>query len=155
MLQKDHWRKEQIIRIRSLFVGKKIIHKFNEGELSRRVISVVKEFPDFYNVVYDCDFIIISLIQWLFTQSYKLEDDYEEGNLRIVPGVRKYLKKFFAAAITQVETSEFHNFSTHNLFQRGTKYMYTNLICLEHRNKVHLYHNYTITLFLHFIFFNV
>lgn len=36
------------------FVGKKYIHKFNEGEWPGRVISVVKGFLNFYNV-YDCD----------------------------------------------------------------------------------------------------
>lgn len=106
-----------------LFVGKKIIHKFNEGEWSGRVISVVKGFPDFYNVVYDCDLNDQSNPVAIYT--YKLKDDYKEGNLRIVPEVRKK-KNLIAGANTQVETLwEMHNLSTDNLFQRCTKYTYT------------------------------
>lgn len=106
-----------------LFVGKKIIHKFNEGEWPGRVISVVKGFPDFYNVVYDCDLNDQSNPVAIYT--YKLKDDYKEGNLRIVPEVRKK-KNLIAGANTQVETLwEMHNLSTDNLFQRCTKYTYT------------------------------
>ena len=36
-----------------LFVGKQVLHTFNEGKFKGRVISVVKGFPDFYNLVYD------------------------------------------------------------------------------------------------------
>lgn len=41
--------------------------------------------------------------------TYKLKDDYKEGNLRIVPEVRKK-KNLIAGANTQVETLwEMHN----------------------------------------------
>lgn len=70
-----------------LFVGKKIIYKFNEGEWFGRVISVVKGFFDFYNVVYDCD--LNDQFNLVVIYIYKLKDDYKEGNLRIVLEVRK------------------------------------------------------------------
>lgn len=49
--------RRQCHRENPLFVGQWVLHKFKEEEGPWRVISVVKGFPDFYNIVYDCDVI--------------------------------------------------------------------------------------------------
>ncbi|KAL3867760.1 hypothetical protein ACJMK2_040610, partial [Sinanodonta woodiana] len=66
-----------------LLVGKKVIHTFNEGKWPGRVLSVVAGFPEFYNIVYDCDLQENSSPNAIYT--YTLKEDYRNGNLEIVP----------------------------------------------------------------------
>ena len=60
-----------------LLVSKKVSHKF-EGDIwyTGKVISVVPGFPSWYNVKYDGDTAIYS---------YKLLEEYKNGDLKIVP----------------------------------------------------------------------
>ncbi|VDI49877.1 Hypothetical predicted protein [Mytilus galloprovincialis] len=71
-----------------LFVGKRVSHAFNDGKWKGHVISVVKGFPDFYNIVYDTDMTDVgdtSSASAIYT--YKLKEDYRNGNLEIIPEV--------------------------------------------------------------------
>ena len=56
-------------------VGKRVFHRFSEGEWAGQVISVVPGFPELYNIRYDDD-------DSLYT--YQLLEDYRAGDLRIV-----------------------------------------------------------------------
>ncbi|XP_072171738.1 uncharacterized protein [Diadema setosum] len=58
-----------------LLVGKRIQHRFEADEFKGRVVSQVPGYPEWYNVKYDGDEAIYS---------YKLLDDYAEGDLKIV-----------------------------------------------------------------------
>ena len=60
-----------------LLVGKYVEHTFADGKKYKgHVISVVPGFPAWYNILYDGDEAIYS---------YKLQQDYRDGDLRIVP----------------------------------------------------------------------
>ncbi|XP_052097354.1 uncharacterized protein LOC127732359 [Mytilus californianus] len=78
---------ERVARDVPLFVGKKVLHTFKEGKWNGRVLSVVKGFPEFYNIVYDCDLdestATISSATAIYT--YKLKQEYRDGNLEILP----------------------------------------------------------------------
>lgn len=71
-----------------LFVGKRVIHTFEEGKWNGRVVSVVKGYPDFYNSIYDSDVEDTSTPTGIYT--YKLKKDYKYGNLEIIPDVVSY-----------------------------------------------------------------
>ncbi|CAC5398192.1 unnamed protein product [Mytilus coruscus] len=68
-----------------LFVGKRVVHTFEDGKWNGRVISVVQGFPDFYNIIYDKDVEDITTPTAIYT--YKLKEDYRNGNLEIIPDV--------------------------------------------------------------------
>ncbi|KAL3875635.1 hypothetical protein ACJMK2_033565 [Sinanodonta woodiana] len=68
-----------------LLVGKKVIHTFNEGKWPGLLLSVVAGFPEFYNIVHDCDLLENSSPNSIYT--YTLKKDYRNGNLEIVPEV--------------------------------------------------------------------
>ena len=68
-----------------LFVGKRVIHTFEDGKYHGQVVSVVKGFPDFYNIIYDKDVEDTTSPTAIYT--YKLKDDYRDGNLEIIPEV--------------------------------------------------------------------
>ncbi|CAC5358011.1 unnamed protein product [Mytilus coruscus] len=78
---------ERVARDVPLFVGKKVLHTFKEGKWNGRVLSVVKGFPEFYNIVYDCDLdestATISSATAIYT--YKRKQEYRDGNLEILP----------------------------------------------------------------------
>ncbi|CAC5372984.1 unnamed protein product [Mytilus coruscus] len=38
-----------------ILVNKRISHSFNEGAFDGKVISTVPSFPDYYNIIYDCE----------------------------------------------------------------------------------------------------
>ena len=69
---------EDIVSI-PLLKGKSVIHYYSEGDervpYRGTVISQVPGFPSWFNIKYDGDSAIYS---------YKLVDDYKEGNLEIV-----------------------------------------------------------------------
>ncbi|XP_046550545.1 uncharacterized protein LOC124260311 [Haliotis rubra] len=73
-------READVIRKGSpLLVGKKVLHAFEEdGEqvtYRGRVIDTVKGFPEWYNIIYDNDEVVYT---------YKLQDDFEKGDLKLV-----------------------------------------------------------------------
>jgi hypothetical protein len=71
-----------------LFVGKRVLHTFEDGKWKGRAISVAKGYPDFYSIVYDIDVDDTSTATAMYT--YKLKEDYRKGNLEIIPGVVSY-----------------------------------------------------------------
>lgn len=68
-----------------LFVGKRVVHTFEDGKWNGRVISVVQGFPDFYNIIYDKDVEDTTTPTAIYT--YKLKEDCRNGNLEIIPDV--------------------------------------------------------------------
>lgn len=73
-------------RIRTtLLVGKRVKHRFSDGNYVGRVISVVPGFVNFYNIVYDNDVSEDGITKCVYT--YKLLDDYKKGDLEIIPEV--------------------------------------------------------------------
>ena len=64
-----------------LLVGKKVNHFFEVDDAEKvayvgKVISQVPGFPDWFNIVYDNDDAVYS---------YRLVEDYQDGNLEIIP----------------------------------------------------------------------
>jgi hypothetical protein len=72
-----------------LLVGKKVCHSFDDRKWIGRVISVVKGFPKFYNIVYDQDIKDSSAPAAIYT--YKLQEDYKAGCLQIIPEVVSHI----------------------------------------------------------------
>ena len=71
-----------------ILVGKKIRHTFNEGTYDGKVISTVPGFPDFYNVIYDCELDSDGKINdQTAIYTYKLLEDYRANKLEIIPEV--------------------------------------------------------------------
>lgn len=68
-----------------LLVGKRVKHRFSDGNYTGRVISVVPGFVSFYNIVYDNDVAEDGITKCVYT--YKLLDDYKKGDLEIIPEV--------------------------------------------------------------------
>lgn len=68
-----------------LLVGKRVKHRFSDGNYTGRVISVVPGFVSFYNIVYDNDVAEDGITKCVYT--YKLSDDCKKGDLEIIPEV--------------------------------------------------------------------
>lgn len=90
-----------------LFVGKRVVHTFDAGKWKGQVISAVKGFPDFYNIIYDVDVEDTSTPTAIYT--YKLKDDYRNGNLEIIPDVVSYRSSSSCAVLHQFKFS-FHGY---------------------------------------------
>lgn len=59
-----------------LLIGKNVRHKFEDGEIYQgKVIAPVPGFPAWYNIQYENE-------ESIYT--YRLVDDYKDGNLEIV-----------------------------------------------------------------------
>lgn len=67
---------EKKLNKKPLLVNKHIKHRFNDAWYYGHILSVVPGFTDWYNVKYDNDEAIYV---------YKLQEDYEQGDLVIVP----------------------------------------------------------------------
>lgn len=106
---------ERVAKDVTLFVGKRVVHTFNEGKWNGRVLSVVKGFPDFYNIVYDCDLdnttATISSATAIYT--YKLKQEYRDGNLEILPEAVRQLLLFqfcYVGQMSGLDRSDLHEF---------------------------------------------
>ena len=62
---------------RPLLVGKRVLHKFDEGEWIGKVISVVPGYVEWYNIIYEGQDSVYT---------YRLQEDYSKGDLRIMIG---------------------------------------------------------------------
>ena len=62
---------------RPLLVGKRVLHKFDEGEWIGKVISVVPGYVEWYNIIYEGDNSVYT---------YRLQENYSKGDLRIMIG---------------------------------------------------------------------
>lgn len=67
--QKELWKPDV-----SLLVGKRVKHKYEEGVFLDKVISVVTEFVNFYNTIYDNN----------VAANETTDCDYKRGNLGII-----------------------------------------------------------------------
>ncbi|CAC5388506.1 unnamed protein product [Mytilus coruscus] len=71
-----------------ILVNKRIRHSFNEGAFDGKVISTVPGFPDYYNIIYDCELNAESNVtDSTAIYTYRLLEDYREGKLEIIPEV--------------------------------------------------------------------
>lgn len=71
-----------------LLVGKKIRHIFEEDSYVGKVISTVPVFPEFYNIIYDCELGSTgNVCETTAIYTYRLLDDYWAKKLEIIPEV--------------------------------------------------------------------
>jgi hypothetical protein len=80
-----------------LLVGKKIRHIFQEDSYVGKVISTVPGFPEFYNIIYDCELDSTgndceldstgNVCETTAIYTYRLLDDYRAKKLEIIPEV--------------------------------------------------------------------
>ena len=71
-----------------LLVGKKIRHIFQEDSYVGKVISTVPGFPEFYNIIYDCELDSTgNVCETTAIYTYRLLDDYRPKKLEIIPEV--------------------------------------------------------------------
>ena len=78
------------VKQKILLVGKRVKHKFQNDVYFGRVISVVPGFVNFYNIVYDNDVAEDGVTKCVYT--YKLLEDYKNGDLEIVLEVTAWWK---------------------------------------------------------------
>lgn len=80
---------EKVHKRTPLLVGKRVKHRFEDGEHFGNVISVVPGFVNFYNIVYNKDVGVDEITQNVYT--YRLLEDYQKGDLEIIPEVKVML----------------------------------------------------------------